>query len=83
MAGLGTEEKISAAHARAEYGSPSTPGRSLIRALLAETHAPARGAGTWGSFRYVTLPALLSAIFIVTTHGLPQATPSARGSTPS
>jgi multiple sugar transport system permease protein len=43
-----------------------------LQTIPAELHESATidGAGTWGRFRYVTLPALLPVIFIVTTFSI-------------
>jgi multiple sugar transport system permease protein len=43
-----------------------------LQTIPAEQHESATidGAGTWGRFRYVTLPALLPVIFIVTTFSI-------------
>src|SRR5262252_2973523 len=51
------------------FGITILAGLQTIPADLMES-ATIDGAGTWGRFRYVTLPALLPVIFIVTTFSI-------------
>jgi multiple sugar transport system permease protein len=51
------------------FGISILAGLQTIPAVLHES-ATIDGAGTWGRFRYVTLPSLLPVIFIVTTFSI-------------